>query len=431
MLKKGYITLKKYHDSNKYFVLFEWELNDHLFSCEELRDDKDIIKKLITNNRSDLENYKEGINDSLDKSLKTLANKIFDDYLNINSTDCRYILYDEFVGNDGNYYGKELITGLIFPIDNKKIRDNKYIFHGSYTDIYNEHSFYVEKIEIGFNNSSMSSIEGFIINGEIANQNDKDEYLKKYSSYFKKNKLIKALNYIYNSNVFTSDPTYKEEQENVDKIELSEETKVMESIEYHLQILDSINHEKYILLKNKYEELLNSNDLLNINSLNLSSLILLDSEIEIEIRYCKRNANNIKEYLLDYKREYLNNLLNDGLTTQINLKDLDTFFKLFSNIKNNFSILDQREIINGIAFIYLMEIYENRDLLSVELLKNTYVKEIIKSIIINLKSLINLDIFKGNLNLELLDNIDLNSLLIIIKNIEVSDKTKIKKLIKE
>ena len=45
MLKKGYITLKKYHDSNKYFVLFEWELNDHLFSCEELRDDKDIIKK--------------------------------------------------------------------------------------------------------------------------------------------------------------------------------------------------------------------------------------------------------------------------------------------------------------------------------------------------------------------------------------------------
>ena len=165
----------------------------------------------------------------------------------------------------------ELITGLIFPIDNKKIRDNKYIFHGSYTDIYNEHSFYVEKIEIGFNNSSMSSIEGFIINGEIANQNDKDEYLKKYSSYFKKNKLIKALNYIYNSNVFTSDPTYKEEQENVDKIELSEETKVMESIEYHLQILDSINHEKYILLKNKYEELLNSNDLLNINSLNLST----------------------------------------------------------------------------------------------------------------------------------------------------------------
>ena len=120
-------------------------------------------------------------------------------------------------------------------------------------------------------------------------------------------------------------------------------------------------------------------------------------------------------------------------STEISIADIDKITELFLKQKADYSLLDERNILKDIAFIYLLELYENKDTITLESLKNSYINDYLKWIVLSIKALKDLDIISQDILLDFNSDITLSNLLEIIKRIQFKEKVDfdIKTLIKK
>ena len=211
----------------------------------------------------------------------------------------------------------------------------------------------------------------------------------------------------------------------------------MDNIEYLLMKLKKVNNELYSKYQNEYNELLSGltgDNLINLRPTTLLGFQSLEASIEIELFTNKHQANSILECLNTLEKEYLNNVLTGiDKQTSITFNELERISELFLKIKNRYNLLEQRNVLKKIGFLYLMEVKENIDSFLVNDLENSYFKEYLKTMLIHIDALKELGIIKGNILIDLNNDLNVASVLEIIKNIEfnVYEKEKVNELVKK
>ena len=199
----------------------------------------------------------------------------------------------------------------------------------------------------------------------------------------------------------------------------------MEDIDYSLMKLKNINKDLYLEYKNRYESLLDGDFTRN-------DLIKLAGELEFYLTFRKRKIEDILEILNNLNKEYLDSLMNhEDKKTKLDLKKLDKMNELFLKIKDKFVYKNQREVLRNLAFLYLMEVLENRDLIDIKTLEESYFTSHLKTIVIWINLLIDDDIIECTYLTSLREDLNTEIVFDMINNIkfkEISDD-KVKKLI--
>ena len=235
----------------------------------------------------------------------------------------------------------------------------------------------------------------------------------------------------YNKNIFNSEIKEKEQKEEVKKTKIEKDkiTLKLENIEYLLARLKSKNNDMYLTYLKEYNELINSEDkTLTLTPITLESLTLLEGKIEFYLNYSKNINNNISDLLNDLKNEYLDNFQNKkDKTTKLTIAEIDKIYELFLKTRNEYLLKDQTKTLKDIALLYVMETIED-DNIKISDLENSYFIDNLKYIMMSIISLIDDDIIKDNILINLDDELNVQNIYNTIKNIEFKkNKTKSKK----
>lgn len=361
-------------------------------------------------------NVTTGITDT--KLLKIIDKADFEYYFE-NNNKLKKIIFEIIENEDGNLYGKEYITGLLFPLRDEN--ENQKVVYECDED--ENHKI---TIQLKFTDDNLAKFKIVLLINDVANINEIENYKNKYKTKWAKEKIRKKLLKIYNENVFK-----KEIIEKKDKIfeTQSELTKIMEDIEYLLSILKSKDEVTYKRYSEKYNNIMNSkyfdDKLLKKELLKLTSEIKLTSMII--------NSTNLEEYLNNSVKNYLDKLLNNITTIEeISIYDLDKINELFLKYKDIYDIQYQRNILKKISLLYLLIVKNNIDNFSEKDFNESYFKHNLKSIILNISILGDLGIINNNKTIDISIEPNISNILNIIKKIEFNsyNEEHIKKLIK-
>ena len=318
-----------------------------ILNMDELCKIHDILDKLNELQKMDI----TGIFPSLSKMI----------YNNIDFcyTVKKNIIFELILDENGEYYGRELYTGLIFPIL-KKTNSNNIVIKENifYEQIGNKFIYDIYYIaNVNFRYLKMDKCEALVHNVEVADINEVNNYLKVKSNKRKFKKEINEITNIANKNVFNSEIVEVSPKE-IKREKQDELTIMMENIEFLLEKLGTINSE----LRTKYEKeyvmmLDGEDDVLTMHPITKASLSALEGKIEFAILYSRTSYSDIVGYLDSLKKEYLHNFVtNSGEKTSITLKELDKLNELFLKMKSSYNLKIQREVLRNISFIYLMEV---------------------------------------------------------------------------
>ena len=212
---------------------------------------------------------------------------------------------------------------------------------------------------------------------------------------------------------------------------------MMENIEFLLIKLSKVNNEAYLKYQKEYDDLINgTNDELNIKPLQVATLAPLEANIEFSLYFNKKDASSILEYLIKTKEEYLKNFLSGNeIKTTLTLDELEKINELFLKAKAEYSPVDQRNILKNLSFLYLMELKENISDIQEEKLKDSYLQDNLKSILICIESLRRVGLIKENMLIDLNSEINLSNILEIISKIEFNtsliNNDNVKELVKK
>lgn len=366
------------------------------------------------------------------------------------------IIYEEVTDVDGNLYGKEILTGILFPIAKF---DYRYLYRLSDDTFFEflvgnkvepqyfykatNHKIYTFNVcrNLEVYHDNLKEGNNYLVkeNG-VAFEYDIDDYKKRYvgflGSYRLKEWNKKLLN-ISAHNTYLSDVILKDDTVNQDKVLLEQDnlSKHMEAVEYLLMRLKLVNIELYHQYKEQYAQILkDSDDLLNVGTFILNKLVNLEANIEFNLYFLSMmNGENILISLEKIKKDYFENIF-DGHERKMNIsiKDLDKISELFLNVGEKYSLVDRRKILKNIAFLYLLDVYVNRDIIDIDDLENSYFKNNLKSIAIYIESLRELDMIDHSIYIDLENEPTLENIFNIIKNMNFNFHQKdAKKLMKE
>jgi hypothetical protein len=321
------------------------------------------------------------------------------------------LIFEKIVDENGNIFAKELITGVVFPFGcYENVSREYYISKGPYrnSDIVNI------KLVIDYkpNVSIMDKCCVFVDEIGIADNNEINWWQRAYKRNKKRKSLFKELTELANKNVFNSELIpIKKRYEN--RNAQNPITITMENIEYLLQQLKLVNEQEYLECSNKYNNIISGD--------NCTRLVLapLEAEIEFYLKMNKKNVNNINEYLDLVKTSYLKGLLYDQIIEdKLELSEVDEFEDMFLKAKDSYSPASQRKVLKDLAFIYLLEVYTNIETIEYEYLENSYFSDNLKTIYLLIQVLRDLGIINVNISIDIKNEIDLATLLSIIKSIE-------------
>ena len=415
----------------------------------------------------------------------SLIANLDDMFYNVNyflTNSCyREIIYELIEDEKGNLYGKELISGSIFPIVTKVvkkytnlelepwkflcyqynsniclyettinsdnfIRTDKYndrIYHtvgvqhydGLYS-VYTELDSYVGdyqkvigyKLEIAFthrfSHDNLLRGEVFLQEDGYANIHDIEEYRKRYhdkKTFFGKvkNDFVQEMKEKEKLNVFKEIIVPKNEEKIIKHETVDGLVKLMEEIELLLLKLKNYNPDLYAKYIDKYNKML-EDDSKNLKTVPITkgSLEGLKAEIMMSFYFNHDNGMDIFEYLDNLKKKYLLNILDgEEEKTKVTISDLDKMTELFLKMQNEYSIVNKRKIMRNIALLYLFELYENKDNLDNLNLENSYLNDNLVSVLICLNTLKELDLIESDVLINLNSDIQLEDVIYIVKNI--------------
>ena len=323
----------------------------------------------------------------------------------------------------GMFYGKELLTGLLFPLNNKPADTIFYYAVGQYESK-------IEKIDT-YKDKNLERFACILILNEAANAN----YINSYISKNKDNKsFISSITKYCNDNVFNKEIVEKEKEPDLRQNEI---TKIMGTIEYLLNLIKINNNNLYLEQKEKYNDLFKDPDEKYMNASKFvyrepskSDLLKFLSSLKISLLICKSNCNNLNEYLDIIIKEYLSkNINNENSETDLQINDIDNIMELFLSDKDKHNAVEQRNILNKIAILYILIIKLNNN--SIIDLNKSYINDDLDAIYSELILLYDKGIIEKCPNIDD-KTITLENTINEIKNINFikQNKSIIKKLVK-
>lgn len=477
---KGNLVFTNDIEPIKYQIFVYKKILD--FSSEEFMEkyrnlrypEKDIIRDFFL--------FYNDLNDGQKKKGISILSEMFKDAVlsKYYSNNSENVIYEIIVDVDGNLYGKEILTGAIFPIISKRIievsdkyndvtflsktndddlycicdygvgrltfknkygltlyvdpKDYKYSSTSLYTRncVGHESEFcekkYGHRIEISigvtFPFSNLERGECYIENTSSANEVEINKYKKMHQD--KKRLFGKAINTwkeriieYSKTNVFKGDILPKKEEEKPKRISMDKDSNLMSNIEYLLLKLKNHNEELYKKYHDEYDNLLSNSTNMQVIPIT-NSLESIKAKIEFALEFNKNGGMNISTYLNNKKCEYLDNILNNSdIKTALTIKELDKIMELFLKIQYEFDLTTRRNVIHDISLLYILELYENKDIINEFDLDNSYINDIIMSIIVTLNSLKELGLIENDdLIIDLADDLKLSDILEIIKKMQ-------------
>lgn len=410
--------------------IFNWDNNFDEYYLKLNYDDRQCLRNFCVS--LGCSKYNKKIDD---KKVIAVLEKILKNTCIFDKSNYHFeIIFEKFKDEDGISHGKELHTGLIFPLFER----NDYVERGYNIKKTHYHDgrtnyFYDLQIVNKYSFPSLDLCETLIFNCEVADQNEVLEYQNRFSKGFGRNKRRRnfenEIREWYNKNVYNREviPCIEEPKKR-EIISQSSETKVMDSIEYLLMQLKRINLDLYNKYLKEYEELLNGlNEEMGLKVVpsTLMAFHSLEASIKVDLLSLKNNADNILEYLNKLQKEYLINVLTDNeKETSITFSELEKLNELFLKAKNHYGFLEQRNVLKKIAFLYLMELIENIDSIDEYDLENSYFVDSLKTILVHIEVLRELGIIESNVLIDLNQELSVSSILEIIKTIEFNKFSK-------
>ena len=353
---------------------------------------------------------------------------IFTLFYQISSTS-KELIFEIVEDINGNFYGKELITNCLFPI----VSTNNFNCLLKWTLKNNLVS--IEDYKITLTNPNLKEATRYLLDIpehrnslKLANQNEVTDYLNQFKKGFRhEHKLInfqEQMQRLANQNIYSQEITLKEPKI-MRKLKPSQETIIMENIEFLLLKLKKENSTSYELLNQEYQNILNSANTLTTTPLVLQTLISLEAKIEACFFNQRRNIISLLDYINKLVLEYLNQK-----ETKLTFQDIFKLNDLFIKQKGEYSLVNQRLFQRNISILYFFELYEQKDNLDIEELNNTYIVDNLKTIIIVINTFQEENILIYDYYLDL-NNISLDSVINLIKSIKFTKNStdKIKKLL--
>ena len=341
-------------------------------------------------------------------------------------------IYFRIIHDMNDIYAEEIFTGQIFPILKENNIDTKYSFEKlrlprietfyEPDDYFDKSKFKIE-VSYDYMHKNIIELNNFIYwpDVEKADDNEIVKYLnnvckvkKSSGNYVENKKYIDKITKLSNSNVFAKLILVEEKmKEEVEREKIDDISSHMEKIEFLLLKLGKVKPDMKQKYQAKYDKMLENNDNnLTLNPLDVNSLISLETEIEFQIQFNNNDDDSVLKTLDNIIDEY-----NTNDKTDKTIKDIDQLFELFLHMKSNYSPITRRNSIEKFALIYIYEIYENKDIIRTEDLYNSYINDILKSVIICLNNLIENGEIENNFIINLDENITCDYVIDCIKNI--------------
>lgn len=322
------------------------------------------------------------------------------------------IIYEQIEDENGNLYAKELLTGLLFP----------YTSDDNSTINYSNDGKEIKRIWTRLDDN-MAKTKYTVVQNQVASKNMINEYKRKI---LLRGKIVK----LYNENVFKKQIIEKKE-----KIleQQSEYTKLMEDIELLLQILKKQNPKVYSKLIEEYKKIKNGKeDTLVAIEPTIEDFKRLISKIKLHLMI-EKDFKDLPNYLLNTIENYYIKMTNNELSDKdLSIDDLDDIIEMFLISKDDYEIKTQRQILKQISILYLFVIKSNIDNININKLNNSYFKDNLKTILLHILALNDMEIIKNAPSVNFDDNITVESIFNMIKEIKFhkTDKEKVKNLIK-
>lgn len=352
---------------------------------------------------SNLRNFRvvfEGIDD---KRLIRILNKS-----NLNLYRCSSsfssIIFEIIESEDGTKYGKEILTGLLFPLELNP--QTKYF--------YGRNGAWNLEMEKTYIDNNIARFRYILSINEVASLNKIEQYKSKSKSDL--NDFIKNLATKHNENVFKKQIIEKEIEPLKEQNAL---TKLMEEIEYLLQLLKQYNVDLYNKLSLEYKKLLNdNNDSLVATNPSKKELQNFLANIKLTLLVNENKKDSLCEYLTDAAVRYFNRLNSNELNNQdLNINDIDVLTEMFLSNKDNYTAIEQRNILTKFSMLYLFIVKANINDLNIEDLKESYFSKNLKTIILIIFELYEFNIITTPINITSKDNITIEKVLETIKSI--------------
>lgn len=362
----------------------------------------------------------------LDREYKELVH----DYDGISSRD--EIIYEKVSDEEGNIYGREILTGSLFPIASDTSIDVKE-YEVEKNQAWSNEIDFTLTITQSFKHRNYARLETILVDNEVASPNEIEEYKTRFDTGFrhekKKEEFLRRIRENSNTNTLIDEvevsvikPKKKEKKQRETQ---DNTTKVMESIEYLIRKLKKINPEKAKEFNEKYEAALNEEDILSKRSISLATLISIEASLEFELMFTKGENTTLTGKLEELKKEYLTYFVTDSKAkTKITLDDLDKLMELFLKTKDNYSLIEQRKILRNFASVYMLEVKENESEVTLKRLEDSYFEDLKKSIMICIDALIENGFVESNMIAELSKEETTEEVLNLIRSLEFNKLSK-------
>lgn len=344
------------------------------------------------------------------------------------------IIYERVVDEDGNIYGKEVLTGSLFPLDEEADKLSGYKeYEIQKSSNYYYGSDFVLIIRQRYKHQNFARITTITTSNRVASPNEVDNYRTQYDTGFrhekKKAALLRRITEFSKTNtlldeveVSSINPKKKEKKEREEQASI---TKSMENVEFLIQRLKKVNSEKAEEFNKKYEKALSEEDILSKSNISIGKLIKLEAELEFELMFTKGENTSLTDKLDELKREYLTHFVTDSEEkTKITLDELDKLMELFLKTKDDYSVLEQRRILKNFASVYALEVKENESEVTTERLEDSYFDDLKKSIMLFINALIENGFVKSNMIVELSKEGTTEEILELIRSLEFNKLSK-------
>lgn len=357
----------------------------------------------------------EGISDKrLIRILNNSDLSLFRGYSSFSS-----VIFEIIESEDGTKYGKEIITGLLFPLElNPK---TKYF--------YGRNGAWKLEMERTYTDDNLARFRYILSINEVASLNEIERYKSKSTRDL--NDFIRNLTTKHNEIVFKKKIIEKETEPLKEQNIL---TKLMEEIEYLLQLLKQHNVDVYNKLSLEYKNLLNdNNDSLVATDPSKKELQNFLANVKLTLLVNENKKDSLSEYLTDAAVRYFNRLNSNELSNQdLNIKDIDVLTEMFLSNKDNYTAIEQRNILTKFSMLYLFITKANINNINIEDLKESYFSKNLKTIILLIFELHDINIVTNPINISSNDNITIEKVIEIIKSIQFNkiENDKIKNLTK-
>ncbi len=310
---------------------------------------------------------------------------LFDKYIPKTTveTDDMYeeIIYEVYKDKNGSLFGKELHTGLYFPLN---LVSNVAVDYSVITEKNDIEDTYVLSVKLTFAPSSMK--KSLITIGNIASATDEEvkAYLKKYKKSFfnsrNHKRFIEFLEVLSKNNQFENQAS-----ETFTKVDTIPEEEKKNNI---VPPVDNKKKENEIVLPEEYQV-------------------------------------DFLEYVENLRYSAINDFLNDNANLKLN--EIDEVVSSFLRYSEIYSSLEQVKLFQDISYVYLLYAYQHKEELTKEMLEKSYFQDILNAILNKFNDLKSEKIIKVTRMANTSSEINSEYVLNLIKASEI-DKEKLKEL---